>query len=228
MPPSGPFALSSRSRLTLRDLPRFPDSTLFHRIARTVCAAECLPRKELFESWEVARRSRRRFHGGRIVDLACGHGLVALLMLLIDDRSPCALAVDRELPPSAGKLVAALVAEWPRLAGRIELSAQPLAGVAVLADDVVVSAHACGPLTDAVIGKAIAANARVAVLPCCHATGTGDQGGLGGWLDPALAIDATRAARLREHGYRVVTQTIPEAITPKNRLLLGMPAGAER
>ncbi len=26
-----------------------------HRIARAVCEAECLPRKELFEAWEVAR-----------------------------------------------------------------------------------------------------------------------------------------------------------------------------
>jgi hypothetical protein len=61
-------------------------------------------------------------------------------------------------------------------------------------------------------------------LPCCHSTATGDLGGLGGWLDPALAIDATRVARLRAHGYRVLTQTIPEAITPKNRLLLAWPA----
>jgi hypothetical protein len=39
-----------------------------------------------------------------------------------------------------------------------------------------------------------------------------------------------RAVRLAERGYRVWTQTIPETITPKNRLLLGAPAGrgAER
>jgi hypothetical protein len=37
-------------------------------------------------------------------------------------------------------------------------------------------------------------------------------------------MDATRAARLRAHGYRVYTQTIPADITPKNRLLLAEPA----
>ena len=58
------------------------------------------------------------------------------------------------------------------------------------------------------------------VLPCCHDKTKGDQGGVGGWLDTALAIDVTRAARLRASGYSVRTQRIPETITPKNRLLL--------
>ena len=33
-----------------------------------------------------------------------------------------------------------------------------------------------------------------------------------------------RAERLRRHGYRIHTQTIPAETTPKNRLLLGEPA----
>jgi hypothetical protein len=152
------FAQSSRSRLTPRDLPRFPDSTLLHRVARAVCRADCLPRKELFESWEVARRARRRFRGGRVVDLACGHALLAHLMLLLDDSSPTAVGADTRLPASAPVLAAAMQAEWPRLAGRVSL--------------------------------------------------------------------VTRAARLRSHGYTVHTQHIPEAITPKNRLLLGEPPPA--
>ena len=217
------FAVNSRSNLTPRDLPRFPDATLFHRIARAVCAAGCLPRKELFESWEVARRARRRLRGGRVLDLACGHGLVAHLMLILDDSSPRAVAIDSKLPESAARVSASLIAAWPRLAGRIDLIERPLGEVEALPGDVVVSAHACGPLTDEVITKALSARARIAVLPCCHATAKGDLGGLGGWLDPALAIDATRAARLVAHGYRVITQSIPEAITPKNRLLIGMP-----
>jgi hypothetical protein len=32
-----------------------------------------------------------------------------------------------------------------------------------------------------------------------------------------------RAARLKQRGYRVWTQTIPAAITPKNRILLAAP-----
>jgi hypothetical protein len=214
---------SSRERLTQPDLPRFQEPTLFHHIARTICEAGCLPRRELFESWEVARRTRRRFRGGRIVDLACGHALIAHLMLLLDDSSKTALAVDRNLPRSAGLLSAALVREWPRLQGRIEIVQGAISEVVLTQDDLVVSAHACGGLTDEVLKLAIAANARVAVLPCCQAQDKGDLGGVGGWLDSAMAIDVTRAARLRAHGYSVYTQTIPADITAKNRLLMGAP-----
>lgn len=217
------FDPGSRSKLTTRDLPRFSGDTLFQRIARQVCVAECLPRKELYEAWEVARRTRRRFRGGRVLDLGCGHALLAQLLLLLDDSSPVALAVDRRLPNSALRLNAALRAEWPRLAGRLELIEGSLGSVGAEAGDLLVSCHACGSLTDDVLEYAMSARARVAVLPCCHENVANDQGGLGGWLDPAMAIDVTRAARLRAHGYSVHTQTIPAAITPKNRLLLGEP-----
>src|SRR5918998_4058415 len=98
------FLPSSRGRLTDRDVDRFPDDTLFHRVARAVCEAECLPRKELYEAWELARRVRRLFRGGRVVDLGSGHGLLAHVMLLLDDSSADALAVDKSLPGSAAKL----------------------------------------------------------------------------------------------------------------------------
>ena len=214
------FDQASRSKLTRRDLPRFAESTLFHRIARAVCEAECLPRKELFEAWEVARRTRRRFRGGRVVDLACGHALLAHLLLVLDDSSDNALAIDRRMPSSAARLHEALVREWPRLAGRIELVESDIGRVTAQPSDLLVSCHACGTLTDAVLSVAIGARARVVVLPCCQHKQENDSGGLGGWLDSALAIDVTRAARLRAAGYTVHTQTIPAAITPKNRLLL--------
>ena len=82
------------------------------------------------------------------------------------------------------------------------------------------SSHACGALTDRVLAKAVAAGARVAVLPCCHDLASPDAAALSGWMDGALAIDAARAMRLEAAGYRVWTQTIPEAITPRNRLLM--------
>jgi hypothetical protein len=227
---------SKRSRLSPRDLPRFPDDTLFHRVARVLCRADCLPRKELFEAWEVARRARRRFRGGPVVDLACGHGLIAHLLLLLDDTSETAVAVDRRLPESAALVLRAMTEEWPRLSGRVTLVEGPIDDAVIEPGALVVSAHACGDLTDQVLTKAIGAGARVVVLPCCHAAARNDSGGLEGWLDAALAIDVARAARLRAHGYRVHTQRIPESITPKNRLLFGARplvgccelAGAER
>ena len=82
----------------------------------------------------------------------------------------------------------------------------------------------CGALADHVLDAAARAGARVAVLPCCHDADTCDAGPLGGWMDLALAVDTVRALRLDARGYRVWTQTIPGAITPKNRLLVGIPA----
>jgi hypothetical protein len=217
------FSASSRGRLTDRDIDRFPDNTLFHRVARAACHAGCLPRKELYEAWEMARRVRRLFRGGRVVDLAGGHGLLAQMMVLLDDSSPSALVVDKTLPASSAKLNEVLVQAWPRLSGRIAFVAGVLEDVEILPSDVVVSSHACGALTDRVLDCAVAASARVAVLPCCHDLRSGDAGGLSGWVDGAVAIDIVRAMRLMQLGYQIWTQTIPADITPKNRLLLAQP-----
>ena len=217
------FSPSSRARLTARDIDRFPDNTLFHRIARAVCGAGCLPRKELYEAWEIARRVRRLFRGGRVIDLGAGHGLLAQVMLLLDDSSSRALVVDKALPASSAKLHHALVQIWPRLSGRVAFVAGALDGVELLDSDVVVSSHACGALTDRVLECAAAARARVAVLPCCHDLAGADTGELTGWLEGPVAVDIVRAMRLRRRHYRIWTQTIPAGITPKNRLLLGAP-----
>jgi len=216
--------LSSKNRLTDKEMILFPGDTLLDKVGRAVCEAACLPRKELFEAWEVARRIRRRFRGGRVVDLACGHGLTATLLLLLDDTSPEAFAVDRTIPASAGKLHEVLVKRWPRLEGRITFEKKSLQDVQLSRLDLVVSVHACGGLTDLILNRAAEAGARLAVLPCCHNLVESDKGNLDGWIDGPMAVDITRANRLRNKGYRIFTQTIPAEITPKNRLLLGEPA----
>ena len=214
---------SSRNRLNARHLPLFAGTTLFDAIARAVCRAGCLPRKELFEAWEVARRVRRRFRGGRVVDLACGHGLLAQILLLLDDSSPLTLAVDRRIPQSAAKLGHELLKEWPRLQDRVRFVEKDIVEVPLSAADLVVSVHACGGLTDLILDRAVTVGARLAVLPCCHHLDDADLGGLEGWMDGPLAMDAARVFRLREKGYQVFTQRIPSVVTPQNRLLLAEP-----
>jgi hypothetical protein len=217
------FSPASKTRLTSYDLGRFPSDTLFDRLARAVCRAGCLPRKELYEAWEVARRVRRVFRGGRVVDLGGGHGLLAQVLLVLDDTPREAVVVDQSIPPSAVPLHAAMVEAWPRLAGRVHFVTGAMDEVVLGPADLVVSCHACGALTDVVLDRAVDAGVRVAVLPCCHDVDTCDPGALTGWVDAALAIDITRVARLEGRGYRVRTQTIPREITPKNRLLVGEP-----
>jgi hypothetical protein len=217
------FALSSKDRLTDHDLGRFPGDTLFDRLGRAVCQAGCLPRKELYETWETARRVRRLFRGGRIVDVGGGHGLLAHVMLLLDDSSPEALVVDSTRPPSSLRLQETLTAVWPRLCGRVTYITSGVADVSLGPEDIVVSVHGCGSLSDVVLDRAAAVRARVAVLPCCHDLDVNDTAGLTGWVDGPLAVDVARALRLKLQGYRIWTQTISREVTPKNRLLIGEP-----
>lgn len=217
------FSSASRNRLTRYDLGRFSGGTLFDRLGRAVCTAGCVPRKELYEAWEVARRVRRVHRGGRVVDVGGGHGLLAHVMLLLDDSSPAAVGVDRLTPPAARALHVTLAEVWPRLDRRVSLVTSDIDDYPLAPDDIVVSCHACGALTDRILNRAVAARAPVAVLPCCHDFETCDPGSLGGWVEKSLAIDLMRAVRLEQCGYRVRTQTIPKAITPKNRLLIGVP-----
>lgn len=212
---------SSKNRLTHHQQHLFPGDTLFEKIARAVCRAGTLPRKELHEAWEMAKRVRRRYRGGRVVELACGHGLLAHIMLLLDDSSTSALAVDRRIPENALKLSRELIATWPRLEDRVVYQNTSVQETIIHGDDMVVSAHACGALTDEILTKAVEQRARVAVLPCCHNLKASATYALGGWMDKTLAVDVVRAVRLRAMGYKIVTQEIPAEITPKNRLLMG-------
>lgn len=214
---------ASKKKLLVGAERHYAGDTLFDRIARAVCRAECVPRKELYESWEVARRVRRRLRGRRIVDLACGHGLVAHIMAIMDERAVEVVGVDRKLPPSTAKVAASMAETWPHLAERVQFVQNRIENFELHGDDLVVSAHACGRLTDVVLDGAADVGADVAVLPCCSSHSQLDRGGLDGWLDGDMAIDVVRAGRLRARGYEVWTQTIPGDITPKNRLLFGTP-----
>ena len=214
---------SSRNRLNERHLEHFSGESLFDKIARTVCRAGCLPRKELYEAWEVARRVRRRLTGHRIIDMACGHGLLAQIMLLLDDSIPEAIAIDRTIPKSAASLAKVMAEEWPQLANKVKFREADISEIKIEHNDMLLSVHGCGSLTDQIIEMAIEANTTVALLPCCHNLKQSDMGSLEGWMEGTLAVDATRVARLRAAGYTVVTQEIPYDITVKNRLLIASP-----
>ncbi len=218
------FSHSSRNVLNSRTAERFTGDTLFDKIARAVCEAGCMPRKELYEAWETAKRVRRVMRGGHILDLAAGHGLVAAILLILDDSSDGATCIDIKQPPSHKRVLAVLETRWPRLEGRIRFEESRLEESVVPEGSLLVSVHACGLLTDQVLDLAINNHCRVAVLPCCHDMRACDAGALAGWMDGPLAVDATRVSRLQQAGYKVQTALIPEDITPKNRLLMAWPS----
>mgnify|MGYP001811876393 CR=1 FL=1 len=157
--------------------------------------------------------------------MACGHALLAHIMVLLDDSIPSAIAVDRAIPPSAATLSRFMTDEWPQLAGRVEINEADLSAINLQDNDLLVSIHGCGSLTDQIIDIAISSNLAVALLPCCHDLKKSETGNLEGWLEPTLAVDVSRVVKLQSAGYNVVTREIPYDITPKNRLLMANPPG---
>ena len=213
----------SLNRLTLETADLFPGDTLFDRFGKTVCRAGCLPRKELFEAWEVAKRVRRRFKSGRVVDLACGHGLLAYAMLIAGGMRDSALAVDKKVTSCGHRVATELEKQWPKLKGAVEHCESSVEDIELLPNDIVVSVHACGGLTDTILSRAIEAGCRVAVMPCCHALNKQDKAGYDAWVPGDLAIDIQRVSQLRSKGYKVHMTKIPDQITPKNRLIIAQP-----
>ena len=218
-----------KGRLTKRDLDRFPDDTLFDRLARTVCEAGCLPRKELYEAWEMARRVRRLFRGGRVLDLGGGHGLLAQVMLLLDDSSPNALVIDKTLPRverEAARRARCRRGRGCRDASRLSPARSTTSTFSTPTSSCRVTRAARSP-----IGFSIAPQPRVRASRSCRAATISIQAMTadcpGGSTAP-LAIDIVRAMRLAQQGYRIWTQAIPAGITPKNRLLLGAPTSGRR
>lgn len=220
----------SRNKLSPSHARHYPGDGLLDVLGRAICAVDCLPRKELHEAWEMATRIRTWLAcapTGRVVDLCAGYGLLAQVLLLLDPTMrSTALAVDVRLPKNHVLVHDAVRARFPQLAGRVTFQRARLEDVALGADDVIVSSHACGVLSDAVLSRAAAAGAHVALLPCCHLTRWRPD--LVDDADPAARIDEERALWLVERGYDVSVDTIPANVSAKNRLLLGRPRNESR
>lgn len=227
--------VGSRNKLTPWHAHLYPSHALLDQLGRAVCGARCLPRKELHEAWEMAQLVRGAFSrkdsggvsaGGRVVDLCCGYGLLAQVLLLVGDEEGGAsgeeaVAVDVRLPPNHGRVRDAVAGAFPRLRGRVTFVQAPLSSVELRASDLVVSSHACGSLTDDVLGRAADVGARVAVMPCCHAFRFRDD--LAEHADPAAAIDDERVRALQGRGYRAWSASISAAVSAKHRLVFGAP-----
>jgi hypothetical protein len=173
------FRLASRSRLTPSDASRFPGNDVFSSVARAVCFADALPRKELFETWEAALVITESFSGllnasrntrdARVLDCAGGHGFLAACLLIQNPNLRSALVIDRRKPESYEKLVAMLTSNFPHIHGRLRFAEASLVDCTNLSEStLLVSVHACGDLTDLILHMAVANTSPVAVVPCCH------------------------------------------------------------
>ena len=86
----------------------------------------------------------------------------------------------------------------------------------------IVSAHACGVLSDLCIDVAIKSGGPIAILPCCYPRSACEAPlSLQTQFGLETAYDIDRTYRLEAAGYRIRWGTIPSEITPMNRIVYG-------
>ena len=217
----------------------------------------------------------------RMADVAAGHGLLAWFLLVLDlyeDRkydTPTStrttatptirqqqrphrtvVCLDRRMPPAATAIATAMLDHFPQLRDRWTYLEADVSAVEPHPSCLLVSVHACGTLSDALIAMAIKHRAPLALVPCCHTIDTARMGyqphALSGWTAEAVearvqhekqqskqqkqkheqilatVVDDVRCQTLRNVGYTVEEVLLPETFTPRNRLLLGTPPMVQR
>jgi len=220
----------SRSALDERAAAAFDRDDLTHRLVRALARERALPIKELAESFELFARVRRRVRAAHVVDLCAGHGLTGILFALFERRVERVTLLDQRCPPSHARVRAAVarVAPWvaPKLVYR-RAKLRDASGVlleeaarAPGARAALVAVHACGARTDRVIDLALELGGAVAVMPCCYsAAACAAPVALREHLGLELATDVERTYRLERAGFHVRWSSVPDAITPMNRVL---------
>mmetsp|Transcript_26807 Transcript_26807/g.42038 ORF Transcript_26807/g.42038 Transcript_26807/m.42038 type:complete len:326 (-) Transcript_26807:76-1053(-) len=172
-----------------------------------------------------------------VKDLCSGHGLTGMLFAACNPpgrlkASMRVLLVDRNEPQSHSILrnIITEVCPWVNQ-DTVQFVEQNLDDYVTksLSDDdatdeasIIISTHACGSLTDDVIGYAVESRAAsVSVMPCCY-TGTakGSPYGVQRMFGVSASADIKRSFLLNDKGYHVDFAAIPKAITPMNRLIV--------
>ncbi|MDG1478212.1 MAG: hypothetical protein P8R54_01410 [Myxococcota bacterium] len=196
------------------------------RFALALAARRAVPIKELLESAEFYMRVRRRVRRQTMVDLCAGHGLVGVLFGMFEREVNSVVLLDRRRPASFARVLEAAAEVAPWITDKVRYVQAPLkqAGEHVPQGAGIVAVHACGVRTDRCLELAVARRSTIAVMPCCYAqTARPAPRALQAALGAELATDIDRTYRLERSGYSVDWSSIPESITPTNRVLIGVP-----
>lgn len=217
--------LSSRQKLQPEFAKEyFGSNSLQDKFLTAIAAERLLPVKEVLETFEFFARIRKTVRRPVLADLCCGHGLLGILFALFEREVHQVILIDQNEPLSRQKLIAVAgeVAPWivekiDNRESKITTSDQWIEpGVTV------VSAHACGVLSDLCIDVAIKSGGPIAILPCCYPRSACEAPlALQTQFGMKSAFDIDRTYRLEAAGYQVRWASIPREITPMNRILYG-------
>lgn len=217
-------AARSKYRLDRSAAPYFKGERLAERIVWALADRRAISIKETLESFESYSRVRRRLRAPRMADVCCGHGLTGLLFAAAERTVDEVILIDQAKPPKADLILEAVIEAAPWVESKVTWIEADLSSAATyLAPHTsVVAVHACGVRTDIALEAAVAVQGNVAVVPCCYARPTRDAPlALREHLGNELATDIHRTYRLEDQGYITDWSSIPAAITPKNRIILG-------
>lgn len=204
----------------------FSGDTLQDKVVRALVNDRVVNIKEILEAFEFFARARREMRAECVVDLCCGHGLLGILFAVFERSVKRVILIDKVEPLSRQRMLTCLGKVAPWITEKIENSGQDInKNMDWLPEgSSIVSAHACGILTDRCIEIAIERKGSVAVLPCCYPEKhCKAPAALGLALGNDLAFDIDRTYRLEAANYYVKWRAIPAVITPKNRLISAVP-----
>ena len=161
---------------------------------------------------------------------------------MVDLPGRTALCVDARMPTSADLIAEAMLKAFPKLENRWHYVEAPLETIEPSNSCLLAAVHACGGLSDTVIGKAISGNAPIALVPCCHTMSerkgfmphpfSHDKGSVAALKFTVSAVsennaklgsvvDSLRMTALSRAGFRVEEEFLPYEFTAQNRLILG-------
>ena len=202
----------------------FNSDSLQDKFLQAIAADRLLPVKEVFESFECFTRIRKAVRANVMADLCCGHGLLGILFAMFERDVQRVILIDRNEPESRLKLIAAASKVAPWILEKIDNREAKIS----IEDDwinpntAIVSAHACGVLSDLCVAIAIKSGGPIAILPCCYPRSACTAPlSLQTKFGIEMAFDIDRTYRLENAGYSVRWGTIPFEITPMNRIIYG-------
>ena len=213
---------NTKARVDRRCLPAFQGPGIANRIVRELAETRAIHLKEVLESFEFHRRTRKRIRGSNVADLCCGHGFTGLLFATEKQVEQVTL-IDQRRTKSFDVALACVVKVMPEVRDKIRYIEANINEAASHLEEGThcIAVHACGEATDLCIDTALAVNGRIAVMGCCYSKmGRNIPPALRKGLGIHLAVDVERTHRLHSAGYQVDWSAIPEAITPMNRILI--------
>lgn len=216
--------MNSRSGASDSILECFKGQSLQDKLASKILRESTIPIKEVLECCEFFARIRKDVRAGRVVDLCCGHGLLGVLFAIFEKKTDQVVLLDKVTPPSRLQLISLAMELAPWIQEKIIQLEVSLAapGAWLEPGSAIVSAHACGRLSDQCIDLAIRSGGPIAILPCCYPRSACPAPlSLQNALGLELAYDVDRTYRLKNSGYHVRWSMIPEDITPMNRVITG-------